>query len=129
IGPGIDHDTILISIGGLNGVHQVALVVGLIEGYRNTQPVCFLLNQSTEVSVGGAAIDGGLSDAHQIEIGTVNHQNVQENPSTLSRQSAPPGYDCLLPRPGRPHRAVPAGHTWRPGPHFAREDGRQWEGY
>ncbi len=76
VGGRVDDDTGGRGAGGLDGVDEVALVVGLHEADLVAQFGGLGPQGGFDVGEGSAPVDFGFADAEQVEVGAVNHGDV-----------------------------------------------------
>ena len=76
IGTGIDDDAVLFSISLLDGIHQVSLMVGLVQGDFDSQLFRVLPDHPAEVRIGGGAVDPGFTDTQHIQVRTVDDKDI-----------------------------------------------------
>ena len=79
IGTGIDDDAVRLAVGLLDGVHQISLVVGLIQRNFNADLRRMGFNEPAKIRIGGLAVDLRFTDSQHVEVRTVNDKNVHEN--------------------------------------------------
>ena len=70
---GIDHDAVRASIGGLNRVHQRALVVALETLNRYAERLCLRPNEKQQVAIRPFSVDLRLAQPQQVQIRSVQH--------------------------------------------------------
>ena len=76
IGAGIDDDAVLLSVGLLNGVHQVSLMVGLVQGDADAQFFGIGPDQITQIRIGCFAVDLRFADAEHVQVRPVDDKDV-----------------------------------------------------
>ena len=74
IGAGVYYYSVDISVGFLNFVYQIALMVRLVKAHLCSARGAEVLNFPAEVGIGRAAVDFRLADAEHIEIRSVYNQ-------------------------------------------------------
>ena len=88
IGGGIENKTIHFAVSGLDLIHQVALMVGLIQFCFDTASGCVCLYNAAQIIIGLRSVDFRLPNAQHIDIGTIDHKYSHRNHSSQKALTA-----------------------------------------
>ena len=76
VGRGVEDNAVKDAVGGLDLVHQGALVVALAHRGRDAQAGGGVLDHQNQVGVALAAVDGGLPEPQKVEVWPVENEKI-----------------------------------------------------
>ena len=80
VGGGVDDDAVKLLVGGLDGVHNGAFVVGLETLHLHAVFLAHLVDEAEQALVGLGAVDVFFPDAQHVDVGAVNDQQLHKMP-------------------------------------------------